>query len=269
MAEDMAYSPARRFDFAGRDGLRLTYRELGSGRPLILLHGFSGSGQQWLDYGAATLAERGCRVILPDFRGHTAAARPSDAASYPPDVLADDTLALIDHLGFAADASDASDDYHLGGYSLGGRIVVRALARGARPARAVVAGQGLGDVTRAAGTGLNHRVLTALARGETLEPGSPEAQAAYWFGQGDIDPQALLYVLESLVATADEAVRQIPTPTLVAVGDEDYSHGTGEALADALPRGRFTPLAGNHWTAMTGPGLVAAICEYLDEVPAG
>lgn len=250
-------------DFAGRDGLRLTYRELGSGRPLILLHGFSGSGRQWADHGAATLVQRGFRVILPDFRGHTAAALPRDPAAYPPDVLADDTLALIDHLGFEAGG------YHLGGYSLGARIVIRALARGARPARAVVAGQGFADVTRAAGTGSNHRALTALARGEELEPGSAEAQAAYWFGRGDVDPQALLYVLESLVATPADALRRIPTPTLVAVGDQDHSHATGEALADALPAGRFMPLAGNHWTAMAGPGLVEAMCAYLDETTVG
>ena len=44
---------------------------------------------------------------------------PHDPLSYPPDVLADDGLALIDWLGL--------DDYDLGGYSLGGRIVLRML----------------------------------------------------------------------------------------------------------------------------------------------
>ncbi|MGH7745084.1 MAG: hypothetical protein ACREQ5_09835 [Candidatus Dormibacteria bacterium] len=55
--------------------------------------------------------------------------------SYPPDVLDDDGLALIDWLGL--------DDYDLGGYSLGERIVLRMLVRGARPARAIVVGQRL------------------------------------------------------------------------------------------------------------------------------
>jgi len=30
--------------FAGHDGAQLAYREIGSGRPLILLHGFMGTG---------------------------------------------------------------------------------------------------------------------------------------------------------------------------------------------------------------------------------
>jgi len=41
-------------------------------------------------------------------------------------VLADDALALIGHFGLGA------GQYDLGGYSLGGRIVARMLARAAR-----------------------------------------------------------------------------------------------------------------------------------------
>ena len=123
--------------FAGHDGVQLAYRESGSGRPLILLHGFMGTGSHWLDQGpAGTLAEQGFRLVLPDFRGHGQSARPHDPLAYPPDVLADDGLALIEHLGLSA------GEYDLGGYSLGGRIAVRMLARGAEPVRAVVAGQG-------------------------------------------------------------------------------------------------------------------------------
>jgi hypothetical protein len=77
-------------------------------------------------------------------------------------VLADDGLALIGHLGFGA------GEYDLGGYSLGGRIVVRMLVRGARPGRAVVAGQGLAKVCGPQGGGVNQRVLTALVSGVAI-----------------------------------------------------------------------------------------------------
>jgi pimeloyl-ACP methyl ester carboxylesterase len=126
----MTEPPARRFP--ARDGTQLAYREIGEGRPLVLLHGFTGSGLQWVNHGhAETIASHGHRVILPDLRGHGDSARPHDPEAFPPDVLAGDTLALIDYLGL--------DDYDLGGYSLGGTVVVRALARGARPRRAIVA----------------------------------------------------------------------------------------------------------------------------------
>src|SRR5262245_29669992 len=114
--------------FTSRDGQELSYREIGRGRPLVLLHGFLAAGSQWLEHGpAAALAGRGHRVILPDLRGHGDSAHPHDPARYPPDCLADDGLALIDRLGL--------DDYDLGGYSLGARIALRMLVRGARPAR--------------------------------------------------------------------------------------------------------------------------------------
>ena len=222
----------------------------------MLLHGFAASGRRWLDHGpAAALADAGHRVILPDLRGHGDSARTRDPACYPPDVLADDGLALIDGLGL--------DDYDLGGYSLGGRIVARMLVRGARPARAVVAGQGLAAVSGAAGGGMNRRVLTALASGNRIEPGSPDAQSAYWITQLGGDPRALLQVLDSLVATPEEALRRVEIPTLVVVGDQDHDHACASALAAVLPRARFTRVPGDHWTALTGPGLAAAITGFL------
>jgi len=81
------------------DGRTLTYRELGTGRPVVLRHGFTADGATWFDAGPAyALAERGHRVIVPDLRGHGASAAPHDPAAYPPDVLTDDLLALLRHL---------------------------------------------------------------------------------------------------------------------------------------------------------------------------
>jgi pimeloyl-ACP methyl ester carboxylesterase len=146
------------YHFPGRDGVELAWREMGAGRPLVLLHGLLGSGAQLAGSGPArALAAQGYRVILPDLRGHGDSARPHDPACYPPDVLADDGLALIGHLGL--------DDYDLGGYSLGGRLALRLLVRGARPGRAVVGGQGLDALDQESGRTDGHRrVLTALAR---------------------------------------------------------------------------------------------------------
>src|ERR1700735_223824 len=160
--------------FAGQDGAELAYHETGSGRPLILLHGFLGTGSFWLDLGPADqLVEQGFRLVLPDVRGHGESSRSHDGRRYPPDVVADDGLALIEHLGLGA------GEYDLGGYSLGGRIVVRMLARGAEPGRAVIAGQGLAKVSGPQGGGATQRGLTALIDGVALDPGSPGAQLAH------------------------------------------------------------------------------------------
>lgn len=255
----MTEPPVHRF--RGRDGVDLAYREMGDGRPLVLLHGFLASGTQWIDHGpAAALAADGHRVILADLRGHGHSARPHDPARYPPDVLADDGLALVEWLGL--------DGYDLGGYSLGAQVVARMLVRGARPARAVMAGTGLDTLTHAGTRGGQwHRVLTALANGDTVPPGSPDANFAYWVTQLAGDPQALRHVLNSLVATPRAALRQVATPALVAVGDHDHDHASADALAATLLHARFTRVPGDHFTALAAAELATAMTRFLDDRP--
>ncbi|QMU78029.1 alpha/beta hydrolase [Streptacidiphilus sp. PB12-B1b] len=241
--------------FSGRDGARLAYRELGRGRPLVLLHGLTGDGTLWLSHGQAeAFAARGHRVVLPDFRGHGRSAKPHDAAAYPLDVLADDGLALVEHLGL--------DDYDLGGYSLGARIVVRMLVRGATPGRAVVAGQGLRQVMGFGG-GAGALLRRVFAGAGTFEPGSPEHRTEQWLRSREEDPVALLHVLDSIAATPAEPLGLVRVPTLVAVGSEDERADSADELATALAHGRRAVLPGNHATAVTTPEFVTAVADFL------
>jgi pimeloyl-ACP methyl ester carboxylesterase len=244
------------YRFAGRDGVELACRETGSGRPLILLHGFMGAGSHMLDGWAGPFVEQGRRVVLPDFRGHGDSAKPHDPAAYPPDVLADDGLALVEHLGLG------DGDYDLGGYSLGARIVLRMLVRGAKPGRAIVAGQGLAKVSGPQGGGATYRVLTALADGVAIEPGSRDALIAQWISKLGADPRALLHVPDSLVPTPEDALRQITIPALVAIGDRDERSDADE-LAARLGDARFIRVPGGHESAFAAPELAAAMAAFL------
>src|SRR5688500_19875498 len=120
--------------FTASDNVRLVWHELGEGRPVLLLHGlFSNAEVNWIRFGhAAAIAAKGFRVIMPDLRAHGESGKPHDPAFYPPDILADDGLALIARLGL--------DDYDLGGYSLGARTSVRMVVRGATPGRLIIGG---------------------------------------------------------------------------------------------------------------------------------
>lgn len=99
-------------------------------------------------------------------------------------------------------------------------------------------------------TGRHRRVLTVLAGGDTIEPGSPDEEMAYWINQPGTDPQALLHVLDTHVATSDAALRQVATPTLVVIGDQDDDHASADVLAAALPNARFARVPDNHFTAL-------------------
>jgi pimeloyl-ACP methyl ester carboxylesterase len=243
--------------FQARDGLTLAYRELGEGRPLVLIHGFfSTATVNWLRYGhAARIAARGYRVVMPDLRGHGDSAKPHEASAYPPDVLADDGFALLEHLGLT--------DYDLGGYSLGGRTTIRMLARGAKPGRAVVAGAGWEGIVNTAGRGAHFRhILTHLG---TFERGSAEWMAEAFLKTVGGDPVALLHVLDTFVDTPREDLARIDIPTLVLMGDDDDDTGSGEDLAAALPRGQYQLIPGNHMSAVTKPELGAAIADFLGD----
>jgi len=243
--------------FPGRDGVRLAYRELGQGRPLILIHGYLGTAQVgWIDSGiAGKIAGHGYRVILPDLRGHGDSARPHEAAAYPPDVLADDGLALIERLGVTG--------YGLGGFSPGGRTVVRILARGAAPGRAIVGGQGLEAITHTVGRGTRFRHL--LTNFGTFEPGSPEQAMEDWITASGGDPVALARVLGTFVDTPLADLARITVPTLVVAGAGDGHNETAEALAHALADGHYLMLPGDHGTAFHAPEFETAVTGFLGE----
>jgi pimeloyl-ACP methyl ester carboxylesterase len=239
------------------DGLELAWREVGAGRPFVMLHGLMGSGAGLIDHGlVSALAGHGHRVIVPDLRGHGDSGRPHDPACYPPDILADDMLALIGHLGL--------DDYDLGGYSMGAKLVLRLLARGARPAHAVVGGQGLDALDAESDRTDGHRrMLAAVASEAPLPTGSPEEAMANWIRQSGVDPQAVGLVLAAFVATPADALRAVTVPTLVIVGDQDSRSATADSLAALLPHGRLVVVPGDHGTAPAAGEFSSAVLKFL------
>jgi pimeloyl-ACP methyl ester carboxylesterase len=79
------------------NGLQLFYRDHGSGTPLLLLHGFAGTGDDWRHVFATPLD--GYRVIAPDLRGHGRSTNPSGAFRFAD--VARDILALLDRLSIS------------------------------------------------------------------------------------------------------------------------------------------------------------------------
>lgn len=241
--------------FTARDGVSLAWREMGEGRPLLLIHGYvSNAFVNWIRYGHARhIADAGFRVIMPDLRGHGDSDKPHDPACYQPDVLAEDAFDLIRHLGLT--------DYDLAGYSLGGRTSVRMMAKGAKPRRAVLSGMGLDGILNTQGRGGYFRhVLTNIG---SFERGSSEWLTEAFLKTTGGDPEALLLILDTFVDTSREELATIDLPVLVVTGEDDDDNGSGEKLAEALPDGRFESIPGNHMSAVTKPELGRAIASFL------
>jgi epoxide hydrolase 4 len=85
---------------AAANGIELHYIEAGptGGSTVILLHGFPEFCDGWRHQLPALVAA-GFHVIALDQRGYNLSSKPSAIASYDLDVLAQDVLALADHLG--------------------------------------------------------------------------------------------------------------------------------------------------------------------------
>lgn len=241
--------------FHADDGTQLAFREIGAGRPVVLIHGYvSDANTNWIRYGhAAAIAGRGFRVIMPDLRAHGSSDRPHDPAAYPPDVLTDDGFALVRHLGLT--------DYDLGGYSLGARTTVRMLARGATPRRVVIAGMGLEGIADASGRSAHFRnIFTNL--GSFLKfSGSWNVEAFLKTTGGD--PVALNLLLDAFTSSDEAVLRAITQPTLVVAGREDDEVGSFDRLAEVLPDATRIDIPGGHMSAVTKPELGEAIAAFL------
>jgi pimeloyl-ACP methyl ester carboxylesterase len=241
--------------FTAGDGAQLAWHETGEGGPVVLLHGlFSSAETNWIRFGhAARIAGRGFRVIMPDLRAHGQSAKPHDPACYPPDILAEDGLALVAALGLS--------DYDLGGYSLGGRTAVRMVVKGARPRRLVVAGMGLEGLLRTGSRSGHFKRILANPGG--FERGSPEWLAEAFLKTNRGDPEALLPLIDSFVSSTEAELKAITAATLVLAGHEDQDNGSAEALSRILPDARFAEIPGNHMSAVTKPDLGRAIAGFL------
>ena len=79
---------------ASVNGIEMYYEISGSGPPLVLLHGFGGSGQNWNDLRNEYTKEY--RVIVPDLRGHGRSTNPANQFTHRQSAL--DVYALLDKL---------------------------------------------------------------------------------------------------------------------------------------------------------------------------
>ena len=103
--------------FHGPDGTELFYRDWGTGRPVVFVHGMLMSSDMW-QYQMLRLAENGFRAVAYDRRGHGRSDDPG--TGYDFDTLAGDLAALLNRLDLT--------DVTLVGHSMGGGEIARYLS---------------------------------------------------------------------------------------------------------------------------------------------
>ncbi|MEW2398182.1 alpha/beta fold hydrolase [Streptomyces sp. NPDC046862] len=114
------------------DGVRIAFETVGSGKPLVLLHGFFGDRTTWRSAGHVDALADSHRLVLIDARGHGGSDAPHDVRSYRMDRQIDDIIAVLDHLNISRVA--------FWGASMGGIIGLNLLARHPERLTGLIAG---------------------------------------------------------------------------------------------------------------------------------
>lgn len=238
----------------------INYVSEGDGPPIVLVHGFASDLHgNWRSPGIfGRLVADGRRVVALDCRGHGRSGKPRDPAAYGGSKIADDVLALMDHLGIArAD---------LMGYSMGGFIAASLLVDHPERFRSVILG-GVGDAVLLGGRRAQETNLIADALEaddpKTITDATARGFRAFADSSG-ADRLALAALQRSDRHRFDPAkLAEVAIPVLVLVGEKDVLVGRGEKLAAAIPGARHVIVPGDHLGAPSAPEYVDAVRAFL------
>lgn len=255
------------------------------GRPLLLVHGFGGSKEDFTHY-LPRLGALGWHAVSPDLRGHGGSSRPADEAAYSLGIAADDLVGLMDALGWR--------DAVVLGHSMGGMVVqVFAVANPERVAALVLMDTshhmpaGVDADTVAAGQQAVRDGGTALLveiGKKSTEPGvldtrpyieMCERDPAYkaWSDHKTLtfEDAAWIGFVGDMVGHPDrlDSLRSLTMPTLVILGAEDLPFEQQcKAIADAIPNARLAVIdGGGHSPQFESPEAWWAVMrEFLASV---
>lgn len=203
------------------NGLDIRYEAIGSGPPLVMLHGATTSGRATFAAQIPALAES-FALFLPDARGH-GGTRWDAADGFPAAALVDDIAGFVDALGL--------ETFHLLGYSMGGMTALSFAARAPEQVLTLVV----------AGVSPDREPRASVTR-RLMDPDRIERDDPAWAAEmtRSLDPvqgpgawRRLARAVADDVATqplmTPGELRAITAPALVICGDRDPLVPVGQA----------------------------------------
>jgi pimeloyl-ACP methyl ester carboxylesterase len=255
------------------NGVQLHYTEQGSGRPVLLVHGFPLDVRMW-DAQVPALAAAGWRVIAPDLRGFGGSL---SETPFTLESLADDVHALAAGVG--------AIPFVFVGLSMGGYVALAYARKYPADLRALVLVDTKAEADTAEGKQGRAKMIE-LARKEgskaVADQMMPKMLAKDAADQRPQTAQALRRIMEAcppktiehaLAAMRDRPDRsgelaQIKVPTLVIVGESDAitPPAVAESMVSKLPGAQLVVIKGaGHMSPMEQPEQVnRAIKSFLD-----
>ena len=233
------------------DGTKIYYEVKGDGYPVILIHGFSGTGQGWKTCAVYDgLLKAGYKVILIDQRGNGLSDKPHNESAYANDAEAKDIMGLISYLGIK--------QYDAVGYSRGSIITSRLLVLDKRLHRAVMGG--MGDAYTNPDWPRRVHAYRALMGDTTLH--DVDDMMNYIHSQ-HFDNLALAYQQKYQPSTTRQELAAVKIPVLIIRGTEDKENGSETGLNRLITDSKLIYVPGNHNTAIRTPEFSDAVIQFL------
>jgi pimeloyl-ACP methyl ester esterase len=253
-------------------GVNIFYEETGAGRPLVMVHGWGGSGRLWRLQ--KELADT-CRLVIPDLRCHGGSTAPLEGFGLRD--LADDIEALFEGLGLT--------DAILLGWSLGSQVAMASFSRlRERLAGLVLVGatarftatddyphglpskeiRGIGiRLRRNYEKTMGEFFRSMFAEGE-LAPDQEERIVREILADGRLPAPEAAHTALDILASTDlrERLRSVDCPVLLIHGGADAICPPGAArfLAKQLPDARLVDFAGvGHAPSLSRPDRFNAL----------
>ncbi len=242
------------------NGVAINYVVEGEGPTIVLIHGFTSSLQgNWRGPGIIdAIVSAGRQVVALDCRGHGESGKPQDPAAYGGSAMADDVIALMDHLGIG--------QTDLMGYSMGGFISAGLLVRYPERFRSVVLA-GVGDALVLSGYRPARGAVMAEAM-ESPEGGEVEDKTARGFrifAERTGNDLAAMQRAPSRATYDPTKLADVTVPVMVLIGEGDVLVGPADQLAATIPRAKLVVVPGDHLTAVGQPLLKKAVLDFLTE----
>lgn len=247
-----------------REGVRLRYRDVGRGDPVVLLHGYTQRIELMQDL--ADSLSGAYRVIVLDERGFGKSTKSPDPRRYGR-AMVEDVVGLLDHLRIRR--------AHLVGHSMGAAVAASAALRYPSRVATVSLLAGPFHPDSAAFAAMTDPFVQDLKQGKGfltflkwLAPGIPDSVAAGVSAQllAENDLGSLIGSLSSMgsLMVSAEPARNTRVPALVAVGTADPLLPQSRDMAAKWRGARLVELPNVDHVALRAHGaVIAAIRELL------
>jgi len=234
------------------DSIKIYYETKGSGKPVLLVHGFTGTCNDWKNKTLSDgLVANNFKVIIADLRGNGKSDKPATPEAYANDAEAKDLIGLMKFLG--------ANDYYALGYSRGAIILARVLVKDLHCKRAIIGGMGA-DFTNPQWPrriGFYNALMNDSIKGY-------EGFREYIKGK-HLDPLILACQQKEQPSTSKEELATLTQPVLIICGNEDSDNGKGGDLQLLIPHSKFVEVTGNHNNTAYSAGFAKEALKFFME----